>query len=220
MTKNKKKQSAPQKLAAPTTPKKTLPRNAVILAVVAVVVIGGAYALSNRSSEGQAPTATTSETKYAGRLLPANYVAPKVADVTVYAKTIPMTVIEAAQDEKGFTVPLDSIVANKIVRFDYLQQNGETLPMIAYVKSSGKLFVGVSYCPPCQGEGQRIAADGTLTCESCGTRRTLETNEGLSGACKLYPLDEIPAVVDADTIVIDSAVLDSWTPQPLDRPVG
>jgi hypothetical protein len=219
MTKNKKKSPAHQNTKAPAVPKKTFPRNAVVLAVVAVAVIAGAYAMSNRNSEGQAPTAS-SETKYTGRLLPADYVAPKVAEVTVYAETIPMTVIDATQDGGGFTVPLDAVVANKIVRFDYEQKSGEALPMIAYVKTSGKLFVGVSYCPPCQGEGQQIAADGTLTCESCGTRRVLETNEGLSGACKLYPLDEIPATVDADKIVIDGSVLDSWTPQPLDRPVG
>ena len=43
---------------------------------------------------------------------------------------------------------------------------------------------------------------------------------GISGACKLYPLDELPAKVVGDKIVIEKSVLDGWTVQPVDRPVG
>jgi hypothetical protein len=84
----------------------------------------------------------------------------------------------------------------------------------------GELFVGVSYCPPCEGEGQRIESDGTLTCEACGTKRNLETNEGISGACRLYPLDEVPSAVSGDLITLDTTVLETWIAQPLDRPIG
>lgn len=92
--------------------------------------------------------------------------------------------------------------------------------MIAYAKPSGKLFVGMSYCPPCKGKGQRIEADGILTCETCGTKRNLETQVGISGNCKLYPLDEVPSKIVGDKIVVEKGVVEQWTPQPLDRPVG
>jgi uncharacterized membrane protein len=131
-----------------------------------------------------------------------------------------MKPIESAQTDGTISVSADEVLANKIVRFDYTRGDGRVLPLIAYVKPSGSLFVGVSYCPPCEGEGQRIEADGTLTCESCGTKRDLETNTGISGACKLYPLDEIPATVEGGNIVAETEVLDRWIAQPLDRPVG
>ncbi|MDH4140765.1 MAG: DUF2318 domain-containing protein [Coriobacteriia bacterium] len=219
MAKNKKKRVATTQ-KAPTAPKKS-PRNIWIVAVLAVAAVAVFVALANGGSGDPAsPASSKAEQDYAGRLLPAGYEAPKVADMIVYTKAIPMTDVGATQDASGFSIPLDPVVANKIVRFDYQRPDGKTLPMIAYARPSGRLFVGVSYCPPCQGVGQRIEADGTLTCESCGTRRNLENNVGLSGACKLYPLDEVPSTVAGDRIVVDSSVLDSWTAQPLDRPVG
>lgn len=189
----------------------------IIAAGIAVAVIVALVALNGG---GDKSASTSPEYDYTGRFLPVAYESPQIADAALYAAAVPMTQIDATQDEQGFAVSLDSVVSNKIVRFDYTRPTGETLPMIAYVRPSGKLFVGVSYCPPCEGEGQRIEADGTLTCDSCGTRRNLEDNTGLSGACKLYPLDEIPSTVDGDRILVDSGVLDSWTAQPLDRPIG
>ena len=47
-----------------------------------------------------------------------------------------------------------------------------------------------------------------------------ETGIGISGACKLYPLDELPAKIQGDRIVVDRTVLDNWTVQPTDRQVG
>ena len=47
-----------------------------------------------------------------------------------------------------------------------------------------------------------------------------ETGIGISGACKLYPLDELPVTVSGGKIVVEKALLDTWTAQPKDRPVG
>ncbi len=218
MSKNKKKHASKSKPAPEPQKRSASTRPWVIAGIVVVAIVGIVVALNGGSGESAAPA--VSDNEYIGRLLPANYESPKVADAALYTAAISMTDVAATQDETGFTVALDSVVSNKIVRFDYTRSTGESLPMIAYVRPSGKLFVGVSYCPPCEGEGQRIEADGTLTCESCGTRRNLEDNTGLSGACKLYPLDEVPSVVDGSSIVVDSAILDAWTAQPLDRPVG
>ncbi|MDH4139892.1 MAG: DUF2318 domain-containing protein [Coriobacteriia bacterium] len=213
--------SKPQGKKTQATPKKSSSKTVWIVAAVALAAVVGLIALSDRSSQNSSASALSpQEAKYVGRLLPAGYAAPKVADFSAYSAAIPMSPIAATPQGGGVSVSLQEILAKKIVRFDYQRADGNKLPMIAYVKPSGALFVGVSYCPPCEGEGQRIEADGTLTCEACGTKRNLETNAGISGACKLYPLDEVPTSIDGDKILVDGSVLDSWTAQPLDRPIG
>jgi len=131
-----------------------------------------------------------------------------------------MTDVTAESKGTKVTVPLADIQKNKIVYFEYAKAGGEAIPMVAYIKPSGKLFVGVSFCIPCKGKKQFVDADGTLTCASCGTKRDLETGVGISGACKLYPLDEIASTIAGDKLVIEKSALDKWTPQPTDRPVG
>ena len=131
-----------------------------------------------------------------------------------------MTELAATQTDAQITIPAAKLLESKIVYFEYAKAGSKPIPMIAYVKPSGKAFVGVSYCPPCEGERQSIAADLTLTCASCGTKRNVETGVGISGACKLYPLDELPSKLAGGNIVIDKSALDSWTPQPKDRQIG
>lgn len=186
---------------------------AVVAVILGIVVTGGKF-----GGKGKSPEPTAEEKKYIGRLLPAGYEAPKVAEPTEVQGT--MVDITATQDDKGVTLPVSDVTTNKIVRFQYTKADGQAMPLIAYVRPSGKLFVGVSYCIPCQGTGQRLEADGTLTCESCGTKRDPETQVGISGACRLYPLDELPVTVAGDKITIDKAALDGWTQQPTDRKVG
>lgn len=142
-----------------------------------------------------------------------------IAGAQSYDATVEMTELTATTTDTQIAVPVADVAEAKIAIFRYETASGP-LPLIAYVKPSGALFVGVSFCLPCEGEWQTIQSDGTLTCNSCGTKRDLETGVGVSGTCKLYPLDELPVTVAADTISIDRAVLDSWTPQPLDRKVG
>lgn len=217
---SKKKHNSKSKKSKPAA-KKNNHKVAWIVGAVVVAAVVAVVALSSGSSQDQSATALSpQEQEYAGRFLPANYVEPTVAERTLYTSTVQMGVVSGTQSEGGISIPLDGVVANKIVQFDYQRADGQALPMIAYVKPSGDLFVGVNYCPPCEGEGQRIEGDGTLTCESCGTKRNLETNAGISGACKLYPLDEIPSTVEGDKILVNGSALDSWTAQPLDRPIG
>lgn len=220
MSQKKKSNSNSKKNSKP-TPSKTRPKTLWIIGAVAVAsVIALAIAVSGASMGDQAATPASAEEGYVGRFLPAGYEGPTVANRTLYTEPIAMTAVVASVSEEGLSVPVGDVVDSTIVRFDYQRADGKVLPMIAYVRPSGTLFAGVSYCPPCEGEGQRIEADGTLTCESCGTKRNLESNAGISGACKLYPLDEVPATVADGNILVETAVLDSWTAQPLDRPVG
>jgi hypothetical protein len=206
---------APQaKKAAP--PKRT-GRPMWIVAGAAIAVIAGLIAFSSLGA-GKGNAAPPEEQKYIGRLLPANYTEPKVANAQTYSSTVKMTKVTPAPGGSQLAIPLGDVVAKKIVSFEYRRADGQVVPMLAYVKPSGKLFVGVNFCLPCKGKGQRIESDGTLTCETCGTKRDLETGVGASGACKLYPLDEVAAAVAGGRILVDKTVIEKWTPQPLDRP--
>lgn len=218
-------------------PAKATPRNgannrallfvgiAVALAIVGIYLSSKTGKPITSTTPGGSGTSVASapaeEQKYIGRFLPAGFAEAEVASATPINATRKMTPITATADAKGgLTVKVADVVSNGIVSFSYPKAGGSPIPMIAYVKPSGKLFVGVSYCVPCQGIGQRFETDGTLTCESCGTKRDPETGVGLSGACRLYPLDELPVTVSNGVIMIDKAALDGWTVQPQDRKVG
>ena len=234
MATKKKTQSQSRKPA----PKKQGPnKNAILGVVVAVVIVGaaavwiaggqksgsagaaGATAAAPATPAGSAAAVPAAEQKCIGRLLPAGYSEASVSGAQSYTSTIKMTNLTADMTKSVMTIPVDQVVADKIVYFEHQRPDGQIVPMIAYVKPSGKLFVGVSFCLPCKGTKDRIE-NGQLACESCGTIRDLETGVGISGACKLYPLDEVPATVNGGKITIQNSVLDSWTAQPQDRQVG
>ena len=172
------------------------------------------------AGSAQAAQATPEEQKYIGRFLPAGYQAPVIAGPTPWTSTVKMTDVASTEGKTDISIPKADVVSDRIVYFEYAKRGAEAVPMVAYVRPSGKLFVGVSYCVPCKGKGQRMESDGTLTCESCGTKRDPETLVGISGACRLYPLDEIKSKVVGGKIVIDKVDINDWTPQPLDRKVG
>lgn len=216
--------SAQKKLTPEPEPHKS--KAGLLLAVAAVAIVGIVVALSIGGGDsastgaGGAPTPTAEEAPYIGRLLPAGYTAPVVAEPTTYSSTVEMTELPATLTETHVTMPLSQVAGAQIALIQYEREGQAPLPLIAYVKPSGALFVGISFCPPCQGEWQTIQGDSTLTCNACGTKRDLETQVGISGSCKLYPLDELPVTVEGDSIIIDRAAIDTWTPQPLDRQVG
>jgi nitrite reductase/ring-hydroxylating ferredoxin subunit len=203
----------------------------VLIGVAVVVSIAGGSTRGAASSTAAAATGSTSnsslagsvsadEQKYVGRYLPASYTEPAVAGASTYSTEIQMSDVTPTQDKTQISLPVADVVAKKIVYFEYQKPGSATVPMMAYVKPSGKLFVGVSFCPPCQGKTQAIEPDGTLRCAACGTKRDLETGAGVSGACRRYPIDELPATVSGSKIVVQDTALDKWTPQPIDRPVG
>lgn len=211
------------KAKQPSAPAPTPKRNLTWIVVVVVALLAGGIAIAGQNrggSDAKTPQVSAEEAKYLGRLLPAGYVPLSAGAPVEYTSTVEMTELTAATADTQISVPLADLTNARLSHLRYDRADEQQLPLIAYVKPSGTLFVGISFCPPCQGEWQTIQADGTLTCNSCGTKRDLETMAGISGSCKLYPLDELPATLVDGNVVIDRAVLDSWTPQPLDRKVG
>jgi hypothetical protein len=222
MTKKKSgpaKPPQPAKKPAPPVKKSNTKLWLIVGAVAVVAVVGLVVAVANGGS-GSGGGVSAAEKKYLGRLLPAGFQEASVAQFAPYTSSVGMTPVTAADEGGNLTLKLDDVTSKKIVSFEYAKPGGQPIPLLAYVKPSGKLFVGVNFCPPCQGKGQRIEADGTLTCETCGTKRNPESQAGISGACKLYPLDELPATVAGGKITIAKSAIDGWTAQPLDRPIG
>jgi len=204
------------------TPKHSNPKRLWIVAAIAAVAIVVVIVAVSGGSKGGPGTAgaPAEEAKYMGRFLPAAYQEPKPLKRAIYTSTVSETKVQATDSGAELSIPLDQVTSAKIVSFEYQKQGSDPIPLIAYVKPSGKLFVGINFCPPCKGVGQRIEADQTLTCQTCGTKRHLETQIGVSGPCKLYPLDEMPSKIVGDKLVLEKSDLDAWTPQPLDRPTN
>lgn len=191
----------------------------LIIAVVAVAVIGGTLFMQSKSGT-QAVQADPQEAKYIGRYLPQGFEPVKLTEPIKYDQR-EMTPVQTEIKDGKILLNAGDVIANKIVYFEYTRPaDNQVISMMAYIKPSGKLFTGVSFCPPCQGKYHHFEADGTLTCNQCGTKRDPETQVGLSGACKLYPADELAHKQVGDKIEIAEADLTNWTAQPLDRPVG
>lgn len=199
-----------------------------IVIAVGVIAVGG-YAIFSSGGNGTGAAGSQSQSdinKYLTRFLPAGYQESSVSSPIDYTQqpSIEMADVKNNVSNGNLELSLNDIKQNKFVLTKYEKKQvsfnaGTTgLPVMAYIKPSGKLFVAVSFCPPCQGIKHTITPDGALTCNTCGTKRDLETQEGLSGACKLYPSDELPVKIQGDKVLISLQVLDDWSPQPGDRP--
>lgn len=197
-------------------------RKVIVVSLLGAVVFAVAVFALTSGQFGRPKEPTPEEKKYWGRYLPKGYGEPRLTEGIDYGEIsrIRMTRIDASATENSVSIAVGDVIKNRIVYFEYRKQGADPVSLMAYVKPSGRLFVGASYCPPCQSRYQRIEGDSTLTCEVCGTKRDLEGMIGISGACKLYPIDEFPAKVVGDRIYVDKEAIDRYSPQPIDRPVG
>lgn len=190
----------------------------IIMAAIAIGVIAvlGFIVLSGSGNSGSAGL------EIARRYLPQGYEQQKVSEPVTYSSDVEMTDVKGEKSGEYFELSLKDVLKNKFILAKYEDKQvtsnaGQTgLPIMAYVKPSGKLFVGVSFCPPCNGIKHTIQANGILYCNTCATLRDLETEEGISGACKAYPFDELPVEISGDKIKIPVSVIENWTPQEID----
>lgn len=94
-----------------------------------------------------------------------------------------------------------------IVDFEWSNTKGELVPVMAYITSSGRLFVGNSICA-C-GNTKFSLAGKVLVCDSCRTTFTIEDQKFMSGSVTAgkNPPERIKSVVENGIIVIEQSDL-------------
>ena len=92
-----------------------------------------------------------------------------------------------------------------IVDFELSDNKGEIVPVMAYITSSGRLFVGNSICA-CGGIKFSLAGE-VLVCDSCRTTFTIEDQKFMSGSVTAgkNPPARIKSVVENGMIVIEQS---------------
>jgi hypothetical protein len=168
----------------------------ISLAVVAVVLAGVGYWLIKGDSA--ADPRVSSQPKVSGKV---DYAGQKIAMADIQAKV-----------EKGkISIPLDVVKEKKMVRFDY-ENNGNKIPLLAYLTQTGRVVTAVSMCEPCRSTRFHIN-DKKIVCNACGTEWNLETLKGIQGGCLNYPPDVIPSMIEKDRILIDEKNITQWKPR-------
>ncbi len=214
--KNTNRKSPPKKAKAVQGQAKISSATILIGALLLIMIGGGvAITLSGNSGSGEqvakaAPAVTTNRAS--------------ISDPVDFSQgRVDMSPIEYTVEGDSVKVSVAEVVAKKLVSFAFLSPEVRIedrnfagrpeLPMMAMVSPSGKLTVGVSYCEPCRGTTFHTEEDGTLTCNSCGTKWDAETLEARSGACGAYPPDEIEVTVEDGQVLIPKSTLESWEPR-------
>lgn len=168
----------------------------ISLAVVAVLLAGVVYWLIKGDSA--ADPRVSSQPKVSGKV---DYAGQKIAMIDIQAKV-----------EKGkISIPLDVLKEKKMVRFEY-ENNGNKIPLLAYITQTGRVVTAVSMCEPCRSTRFHIN-DKKIVCNACGTEWNLETLKGIQGGCLNYPPDVIPSTIEKDRIQIDEKNITQWKPR-------
>jgi len=137
---------------------------------------------------------------------------PKVSGKVDYTgQTIRMTDSQAEVKNGKISIPLETVMEKKIVRFEY-EKNGVKLPLLSYMTQSGRVVTAVSMCEPCRSTRFHIE-NKTLVCNACNTEWDLENLKGIRGGCLNYPPDVIPSTIEKDRIQIDEKIVTQWKPR-------
>jgi hypothetical protein len=168
----------------------------ISLAIVAVVLAGVGYWLIKGNSAADPRVSSQ----------------PKVSGKVDYAgQKIPMADIQAKVEKGKISIPLDVVKEKKMVRFEY-ENNGNKIPLLAYITQTGRVVTAVSMCEPCRSTRFHIE-DKKIVCNACGTEWNLETLKGIQGGCLNYPPDVIPSTIEQDRIQIDEKMVTQWRPR-------
>jgi len=168
----------------------------ISLAIVAVVLAGVGYWLIKGDSA--ADPRVSSQPKVSGKV---DYAGQKIA----------MTDIQAKVEKGKIFIPLDVVKEKKMVRFEY-ENNGNKIPLLAYITQTGRVVTAVSMCEPCRSTRFHIE-DKKIVCNACGTEWNLETLKGIQGGCLNYPPDIIPSTIEKDRIQMDEKIITQWKPR-------
>jgi len=126
-------------------------------------------------------------------------------------RTVSMTHIEPLIEAGRVSIPLELLETHEMVYFEVANNEGFSVPLMAYITPSGRIFAGSSMCEPCQGRSFFLAGE-TLVCESCRTTYTIESHQFLSGSqdCGRYPPVYMEPVVENGTVSINLKVIQEW----------
>jgi nitrite reductase/ring-hydroxylating ferredoxin subunit len=107
------------------------------------------------------------------------------------------TWIDASVEGNTVSIPVGLVENGKIVNFRVTYQGTN----MAY-QLGGQIYVRTALCPPCRSES--FSLDGNvLDCDTCHTRFSATTGEGLKGACRAYPKAEAQYTVAGDKLTMD-----------------
>lgn len=164
------------------------------LAILAfVLVLAAAFYLYPRITSGNtkasaAGAVVAAPRSYVGRVEHATTVVPELTDGRA-------------------SLSLSDVDRLNIVDFQWENGKGDPVAVMAYITSSGHLFVGHSQCG-CGGDKFFLAGE-VLVCNACRTTFTIEDQEFLSGSTTAgkNPPSRIRSAVEDGMIVIDQADL-------------
>ncbi len=170
-----------------TQPARAGRRLTVIVPVLLIIILAAGYLLVTRDSGADA-----------------DHFGEPVAEPRSYiGRVISMTPAEPTVDGGWITLPLELVSAVDIVSFELENNEGLSVPMMAYITPSGRLFIGSSMCEPCRGRTFSLAGE-TLVCDACRTTYTIESHEFISGsvACGSYPPVYMEPVIENGLVKI------------------
>ena len=159
-----------------------------LVLVVAVGLIVYLTSMLNNQDTSQRGTVVAGQRSYVGKIEKAKTIQPEILD----GKAM---------------ITLADVDQLNIVDFELSNSNGELLPFMAYITSSGRLFVGHSVCA-CGGHKFFLAGE-VLVCESCRTTFTIEDQKFVSGSVTAgkNPPKRIESVIENGIIVIEQSDL-------------
>lgn len=127
-------------------------------------------------------------------------------------QTIAMTTVDHQIEGGKIYLSLEQVKNNNLVYTGYQKEDGSTIPLMAYITPQGRLVAAFAMCEPCRSLSFHIE-DEILVCDTCATKWYLENLAGISGGCTTYPPEEMPYQVENGQIILDEALVKSWTPR-------
>lgn len=110
------------------------------------------------------------------------------------------TWIDALVENNTVSIPASPVESENIVNFRVTYE-GTNMVFTAY-KLGEQIYVRTALCPPCRSESFSLDGD-VLDCDTCHTRFSATTGEGLKGACRAYPKAEVNYTVAGDRLTMD-----------------
>lgn len=167
-----------------------------ILAALSLVVIAVMVFFVYQGLSSKDPQASASGTVVAA---PRSYIGKKEQ----------ATAIQPDLTSDKASISLADVDRLNIVDFEWENLKGDPVPVMAYITSSGRLFVGHSLCG-CGGTEFFLAGE-VLVCGSCRTTFTIEDQKFMSGSTTAgkNPPARIKSVVENGMIVIKQSDLEN-----------